>query len=336
MLRLLRYAVLSFVFVGSSLAWAPAETAPPGVHVYSCRVLSGTPYVPIVDEIGLSVRFRNDSAQTLSSIVWRATYAGEAVDFTDDGEFSPNVLIDNNVRFAAGSAHINVLNAVVGIATIFHPNPIKTTVALPMYVGTEDPQNCTIVRVVRSDGSLWLNPDVSQEARPFTQPTPLPRTDDTPSPAPSASPSIALAPCSLDINRVEGLGVKFRNDGTKVADSIVFRAAYEQSALDFTDRGQFSPGDVVSAYLKNPLPPELSGRFFYDHYDAQRCSVASVHYTDGSAWINPDLPAQPPPLPTPIPSAMPLNPATARWSARTSLPTPVPSSTPLPSATPSP
>jgi hypothetical protein len=331
MLRLLRYVVLSFVFVVLSLGAAPADTAPPQIHVYSCRVLSGTPNVPVVDEIGLSVRFQNDSPVALASIVWRATYDNQAVDFIDDGEFSPNILIDNNVRFASGTAYINPLAAVISVATIFKPNPIKTTYALPLYAGTEDPENCTIVRIVRADGSLWMNPNVNQEARPFTQPTPLPAPDAVPSDPPDGAP-IALMPCSLDIGRGVGLGVKYSNDSTHVADSIVFRATYEQSALDFTDRGEFAPGDVQAHFIKNPLPPELSGRSLYAHDDAQRCSVVSVHFADGTMWRNPALSAT---LPTPIPSAMPFNPMTARWSGRHGLPTPIPSGSPLPSATPS-
>jgi len=324
-LRILAYFALSFVVVFSLPGETWADAAPPQIQVFSCRVLSGTPYVPVIDEIGLSVRFRNDSPDPLASIVWRATYAGQPIDFSDDGEFSPNVLIDNNVPFAAGTAYLNVLNAVVSLATIFHPNPIKTTVALPLYAGTEDPQNCTIVRVVRADGSVWMNPDVAQDAHPFTQPTPLPSPDATPTAAPASGSPVALAPCSLDINRNAGLGVKFRNDSTHVADRIVFRAAYEDSALDFTDSGTFAPGDVIATYLKESLPNELSGRYFYDHYDAQRCAVVSVQYADGTSWVNASLPATPPPLPTPIPSAMPFNPMTARWNGRRSLPTPLPS-----------
>jgi len=41
--------------------------------------------VPRKDDVGLLVRFRNDSPSALSSIVWRAKYGKSYVDFVYDG-----------------------------------------------------------------------------------------------------------------------------------------------------------------------------------------------------------------------------------------------------------
>ncbi|MGB6985993.1 MAG: hypothetical protein WBD74_08500 [Candidatus Aquilonibacter sp.] len=309
----------------AALSVAGADPAAPQLHVYTCRVISGTPWVPRKEEVAVSVRFVNDSPDTLASIVWRATYNGEPIDFTVDGEFSPNIVIDNNVPVITGSAHINPLATAVSLLTIFKPDPVKFSIQLPMYAGTEDPENCTIVRVVRQDGSLWENPNVPQGPSTFATPPPLTLPDAVPSPAPSGVP-IAMNPCSFDINRNIGLGVKYRNDATKTVDSIVFRATYEQSGIDFTDTASVEPDSVVAHYIKEGTPPELQGRFLYDHDDAQRCSVVRVHFADGSSWINPDVPQTPGPLPTPIASEMPFNPLTMRFAAFHGTPTPLPSS----------
>lgn len=318
--------VLSLPLTGGA---APGD--PPAIHTISCRVISGRPYTYRADLIALSVRFRNDSAYPLRSIVWRANYRGQPVDFIDDGEFSPGVLIDNNVAFETGSAHVNVGGLLANILVPrANANEIATSVTLPPYVGTADPENCTIVRAIRDDGTLWVDPGIAQFADRFVLPTPEPAPQATP---PVSGDPISILPCSLYIDRGAGIKIRFRNDDpARTAARIVFRAAYESGGLDFTDNGSFAPGAIVTHTLRRSLPPQLDGVLYNDISDPRLCSVVSVQYADGSTWTNDRVPATPPALPTPVPSAMPFVPQGMRWNGMHGTPTPFP----VASVTPSP
>ena len=155
MLRLLRYVVLSFVFMGSSLGAALADTSPPQVHVFSCQVFSGAPFTPLSDAVGLAVRFQNDSPDELASVVWRANYGKYPVDFIDDGSFAPSARIDNYVLFERGTTHFNAGSAIGDLLPLFgRPNPTvgsnsmwSSNMALGPYFGRKIP------KIARSSGS---------------------------------------------------------------------------------------------------------------------------------------------------------------------------------------
>ncbi|MGA7745906.1 MAG: hypothetical protein WCA52_02720 [Candidatus Aquilonibacter sp.] len=339
MFRFLPYVGFSFVMALSCFAPIRSADGPPQVHVFSCQVISGTPYVPRTDDIGLVVRFKNESADDLASIVWRSTYGTFPVGFIDDGTFSPGVQIDNDLLFERGSTHFN-WGAALGdaAAALAHTMPAQSLAAsnmvLPQYFGTEDPGNCAIVRVTYSSGQIWENPELPQLLTPPPSPSATP-----PSPAPSPPPDPAVEPvtlgrCILNIDGKAYLQVTFRNESTKPADRIVVRADYESSALDFTDQGTFSQDSLISHTIKISPPDELSTRTYLGFNDPARCAVVSVHYTDGTSWQNSAIPATPGPLPTAIPSAIVLRTSVMKWTQRHSRPTPIPSGSPLPPATP--
>jgi len=140
--------VIALGFIGIAVAQAATPPAPeaPQLHIYSCQVVSGGAILPKSDEIGLAVRFENDSPQVLSSIVWRANYGTHPVDFIDDGTFSPSVRIDNYLLFERGSSRFNWLGAVgdlVGLAVgVDMRQPLTiTNLSFPTYAGTENPEN---------------------------------------------------------------------------------------------------------------------------------------------------------------------------------------------------
>lgn len=263
MLRLLRYVVLSFVFMGSSLGAALADTSPPQVHVFSCQVFSGAPFTPLSDAVGLAVRFQNDSPDELASVVWRANYGKYPVDFIDDGSFAPSARIDNYVLFERGTTHFNAGSAIGDLLPLFgRPNPTvgsnsmwSSNMALGPYFGTEDPENCSIVRITTQTGAIWQNPALPQTIDNIPAPTPKPSpTPDAPLAAadPSgASPPIDLSRCILSIYGKSSLSVSYRNLNGRAADSVVFRAPYESSSLDFTDHGSFGQGALISHSLHN-------------------------------------------------------------------------------------
>ncbi len=64
-------AIASALVALTPVRAAEPDTAAPRVRVISCQVMSGM-FVPRQDDVGLVVRFQNDSATTFSSIVWRA------------------------------------------------------------------------------------------------------------------------------------------------------------------------------------------------------------------------------------------------------------------------
>src|SRR5471030_2683897 len=103
-----RWVVPAFAFIVAVAPMAPvaASPAPPQIHVFSCRAMSGS-FMPQKDDVGLAVRFRNDSDVALRSIMWRAKYGKGTVDFIDDGIFTHDVRIDNRVLAEQGSSHFD-------------------------------------------------------------------------------------------------------------------------------------------------------------------------------------------------------------------------------------
>jgi hypothetical protein len=322
------------------LALAAALSAPkaPNIHVYSCQVVSGT-LLPQNDEIGLAVRFMNNSSDTLSSIVWRAKYRSTWVDFIDDGTFSPATRIDNYVLFEAGTTHFNWLGAVTDVLALAVHAPANQPVMnspnmFVPYVSYDDPQNCGVVRTISDDGTLWINPDLVAQ-KPFVFPSPAPSV--SPSAEPSATPSPVAPPsipidvtsCSPAIGGEGELGVRFTNLMKQAAKRVVFRIPYKDSAIDFTDEGTFSQNVAIMHGLKRSLPDELRRVAYVPFADPSLCNVVTVQYEDGTTWQNPQLSASPAPLPAPVPDAIDWpGLLRGRWSQRHGMPTPIPSSTP--------
>jgi len=166
-----RLAVFALTFAMTGVA-LPAQTLAgndtPSLHVFSCQTMSG-PVMPRTDDIGLLVRFRNDSSQAIREIVWRAKYGPTSFDVRDDGTFTPGTRIDNFDLVEQGSSHLDFLKTTVAALLLAGHVPsypdklMKSTIALPNYLSTADPDNCSIVRVNFADGTSWLNPDLDQQ-----------------------------------------------------------------------------------------------------------------------------------------------------------------------------
>lgn len=326
MFRVLSCVVFSCAVALSVAAGVRASSQTPKIRIFSCQVVSGGSIVPRTDEIGLAVRFRNESQTELASIVWRANYGKATVDFIDDGAFAPSVQIDNYVLFERGTTRFNWSGALGdALALVGHAQPRysleKSDIALPLYLGTEDPENCSIVRATSKTGDVWINPAIAQAAA--VVPLPTPRST---SGAISTTDPIEVSSCQLAVGDDANLQVAFRNRTERAAERVVIRAAYLGSGLDFTDQGTFTAGALISHQLKRALPDALRKRGYISLDDPNDCAVASVQYRDGTTWQNPALAATPSPFATAVPNAMMLG-GQVRWQ-RHAMPTPLPSSTP--------
>jgi hypothetical protein len=329
--RVLRYAALSFLLATSWCATVPAAVEAPQIHVFSCQVVAG-PLLPQRDEVGLIVRFENESSAELSSIVLRANYGMYPVDFIDDGTFAPKVQIDNFLAFERGTTYFNASAAALDLAELAlraapSADMWKSNMALVPWLGTEDPQNCTIVRVIAADGDVWQNPAVPQSVPNIPTPAPKPSGESSVTRGP-----VELVHCQVAVDGPLSRGflrVAFRSEGDRPADTIVFRGSYEGTGLDFSDRGTFSHDTLVTHLLKLSLPDALKTRMYAGFDEPQSCVVVSVHYSDGTSWNNDAIPATPGALPTPVPNALVLVRVKPKWQ-RHSMPTPMPTSSSSP------
>lgn len=355
MLAFVKRSIL--VFAVALVAVGAPSTPPerPQIHVFSCQTLSGA-YTPYTNQVGLAVRFRNESSQALRSIVWRAKYGSGSLDFIDDGTFSPGVQIDNYPLFEVGRTQFNWAGAlgdtVALLVGVPANSPLETTkIVLPTLIGTEDPENCTIVRTISESGTLWLNPAIPQQ--PPALPAEVVAAASTPSPkpslgaparptaAPTAAPTpsaegsaLALFVCQLNIGGGANLWVGFQNLADRVATRVVIRAPYDGSAFDFADAGHFSKGATIDHTLHTAVPGSIATRTYVSDGNPRDCQVVSVTYTDGTSWKNPDAGTTPPPAPTPIPNALELRSATFRWGSPHFLPTPLPATSPSAASSP--
>ncbi|HUA09979.1 MAG TPA: hypothetical protein VMA98_12005 [Candidatus Acidoferrales bacterium] len=300
------------------------------MQIFSCQIFSGSPPLPLDDELGLAVRFKNDSPDELTSIVWRTFYGPVPVDFIDDGSFAPQAQIDNYLLYERGSSHLNVTSVLLDALSLAltHGHAasaaslVTTNLALPPHAGTEDPGNCTIVRATYASGALWTNPALPQSID--LMPTPSPR------PTATAAPNTPLIvdDCTLILfgGKKALLQVRFRNQMRQPIEKITFRAQYEASGLDFTDRGRFLRDASITHTLELALPDALRSRMYRSFDDPNRCAPANIRYADGEQWQNPYLSATPGPLPTPIPNALSARDMRMRWTQRHGFPTPIPTS----------
>jgi hypothetical protein len=312
-------------------AKSSAITVSPQVGITSCQIISGVG-LPLQDEVGLAVRFQNNASEPLRTIVWRAKYARYVVDFVDDGTFSPGTRIDNYLLSEQGSTHLDWWGLAGDLLAIYENtrpvySTVKSTVTLPPYVGTEDPENCMVLRTTSLSGFVWVNPQLTQSSVPlYAQlPSSAPSPAAVASPAPGAPP-VELRNCQMEFAQKAYLHVSFRNDAPGLVDRVVFRVPFGSSAVDFTDQGTYANGVWVNHRVKQTLPNEQRSRQYVSLDDAAACSVVMVHYADGTSWQNPVAPELGP-LPSPVPDAIVLK-DRVRWSHSRTVPTPMPSQTP--------
>ena len=324
--RWIAVALLAIVVSMAVGQAAPASTAP-SVRVFSCQIVSG-PFMPLTDDVGVAVRFENDGDQALREIVWRVPYQDQAIDVFDDGTFSPGIRIDNYALAEQGSMHVNIaavgLNMVIAAVTLV-PNmtrELKSTLALPTYISTPDPGNCAIVRVTFADGSTWTNPSLDQSLHILATPPP-----PTPSPLIAHSGPVAISHCMLTIGRKTALRIGFQNERTTTITRAVFRAAYANGSVDFTDAGTFRTGANLNHVLKATAAEAPQEQLYNSLDDARACTAVSVTYDDNSTWQNPDITADAGPAPTAVPDALPLSRVRVMWARRHGYPTPVPAAT---------
>jgi len=107
-------------------------------------------------------------------------------------------------------------------------------------------------------------------------------------PTGAAGPPVEIDECTLlySGNQVAGesagVAMKFTNDSTLIADVINFRVSAGSENGIIRDVGIFSPGIEITHHYK-----EGSGHMMFapllshPHLD---CTVASVHFTNGSVW----------------------------------------------------
>jgi hypothetical protein len=336
------YRSVLFLAAAAVLTGVSGPPEPPKIHIYSCQVLSGLRASLAEDEVGLAVRFENDSPDPLSSIVWRAKYGPYDVDFIDDGTFASGTRIDNFVAYERGKTLFNSGAALQDIAAILLRVPSAAdrkawvpSITLGTFASTEDPANCAIVRATFAGGDTWVNSALSQAVAPFPVPTATPKPARGASPAPSPTPDppsppgppVTLKGCVLEVTGRPILYVKFHNVSAATFDRVIVRVPYSGSSVDFVDQGSYAPGVTVTHTLKGTPDSVFRSRmYFMGEPDA--CDIVSVHFADNTTWQNPDVDASMPPLPTPVPDAIDfLKTRVPRWQVH-GQPSPMPTAPP--------
>lgn len=271
-----------------------ASGAPP-VTILSCQIGANTDERP-----AMTVEFRNESAQQLTRIVWRARVAEGWLDFPDDAGAAPGVTVRRTLSWKVG--------------------------LLPgYYSGNVD--DCRAIAGQSVDGTHWGDLDAPDH---FVE---TPRPDDaTPVPASidnATKDPIGIVSCiaffergrTHGIGRKNGaaiLGVRFLNLSSVTIDRVVFRASYLDGGVDFVDAGRFSPHALISVpatrnyfgqRVVGQLISDLPATTTFDYYDLdddpRNCTTVSAHFVDGSVWQNPDVGPTTPPMPTAPPTLPP-------------------------------
>lgn len=334
---------LFFVSVRAADQTTPAQDATPTpvlsagpakIHIVSCQVASGISSVPQANEIGLAVRFINESPDELKEIVWRAKYGNGYFDFRDDGQFTPGIRIDNFVLFDLGKAHFNpgligfILSGQYKSAANDPPRAL-TQLSFQPYIGFNEPNNCAIIGTTRSsDEATWTDATVPKDHYQLPTPGPSPKATLAPAGLTKPNDPLDISHCALSlypVSRGAYLEVGYRNrDATRAVKQIVFRASYGLGTVDFTDVGTFSPDTYIWHQLRQD--PGFSDRHFVGFDDPGACGVVSVDYVDGTNWVNTTIsPAvtPPPQLPDGIDISM-----VRRWVNGLAFPAPTPSPSP--------
>ena len=259
------------------------DAAAPRIRLQSCLVLfagSGT----IRDNVAASLRARwtIESPQTLKTIVWRTTTEFGTTDFTANGTFSPNVSIYRALDIKGENFHI----------------PLDK---LSLHAAEEmGPGVCSVVRTVNAAGEVWEAPNTPPPA--FNVPAPTPATAD---PIPSTYDNadhdpIGIVSCSFTLQfRGQSWGyVRYKNLSSRTIDSVTFRANFAGgAALDYVNSGRFSPGVTIRADIRRGDLPAHTYREYVQPDAPSSCVAVRAHFADGETWLNPRLPAEPPPFP---------------------------------------
>jgi hypothetical protein len=264
-----------------------AEATAPRIRQESCFVMfvgSGT----ISDNVGaaLRVRWTIESPQTLKTIVWRTTTEFGTTDFTANGTFTPNVSIERWLEVRGAK-----------LRTAFNTAPRRALEEM-------GPGLCTVVRTVNADGEVWEAPGALPAA--FDVPTPTPATADPIPPSydnPEHDP-IGIVSCSFTLQfRGQSWGyVRFKNLSPRTIDSVTFRAPFRGgAALDYVADGRFSPGPTIRVDLRRGDLPPRTYREYVQPDAPSSCVAVRAHFAGGETWLNPKLPAEPPPFPDPVP-----------------------------------
>jgi hypothetical protein len=273
-------------FVSGARPSLGAATAP-RIRQQSCFVIfvgSGT----IDDNVaaGLRVRWTIESPQTLKTIVWRTTTEFGTTDFTADGTFSPNVSIYRSLTVKGTKYHV----------------PFNKLV--PHALEEMGPGLCSVVRTVNADGEVWEAPNAAPPA--FDVPTPTPATAE-PIPSSYDNPDhnpIGIVSCQFTLQfRGQSWGyVRYKNLSPRTIDSVTFRATFRGgAALDYVNDGRFSPGATIRADIRRGDLPPRTYREYLQPDAPSSCVAVRAHFAGGESWLNPKLPAEPPPFPDPVP-----------------------------------
>ncbi len=114
--------------------------------------------------------------------------------------------------------------------------------------------------------------------------------------APTAGPPVEIDECKLlySGDAVAGVSsgvlVKFTNDGAVPADLVTFKVSAAGETALIRDVGTFTPGiEITHHYREGSGHPMFSP--LLDHV-VLSCSIASVHFKDGSVWPTPPAPAK--------------------------------------------
>ncbi len=322
------FAFLASIARAQGTPPADPSAVAPNIHITSCKVLSGPTLIPQANEIGLAVRFKNETQDTFSKILWRAKYGDGYVDFYDAGTFSPNVRIDNFILFDLGKAHVNILGAL--LAPRGASTPIDSQFHFPEYASLPYPQNCTIVKTETTDGKIWKNASLPQAH--YLLPSPFPSAAATLAPGetqPKGPVDVAhchvLFPWTRDTAQFD-IGFRSIAPG-KMASSVTFDVLDGAGILQVTDAGEFQDGMYVRhGKLKAPIPEGLQGISYFSFDDPSKCVPVRVSYTDGTTWNNPSAPS-PAPAPTKMTNVLDrgLSLWAVRWQNGLALPAPSPS-----------
>ena|SRR5579872_4687245 len=77
---------------------------------------------------------------------------------------------------------------------------------------------------------------------------------------------------------ISGVSVKFVNDASVVATSVVFKVTNNGRTATIRDSGKFSPGVTIQARFMN-----FAGLDFW-RAEPDACSLAEVDFADGTVW----------------------------------------------------
>ena len=92
--------------------------------------------------------------------------------------------------------------------------------------------------------------------------------------------------------------IVFTNEGGVVADLVRFQVDLGQERLFIRDAGKFSPGVTISHRYRRRGGNVVSSPLFSPV--KLQCTVAAVHFVDGSEWTPPGSSAAPTPTPNPV------------------------------------